>query len=150
MSAAELETMIVAANIPSYRALWVYGLGSSAFQVSTGRGEDGGAGESGGGPAQKNLNEYELTPRHHLHRNLSSCVGCGPRAPANTKDIGIDTGMGLHDSQEKLCKDGSATPACGGIQVSRDFTVTSDICGESDVRGLDRARIRAYYDVGTG
>jgi len=136
--------MIVAANIPSYKALWAYGLGCRVSRGSAGRGEDGGAGENGGGPAQNKLNEYELTPRRHPLRSLSSCVGRAPRAPTENKDIGVDTEVGLHNSQEELCKDG------GGIQVLRDFTVTSAACDESDVRRLDGARIRAYYDFGTG
>ncbi|KAI5843173.1 hypothetical protein BZA05DRAFT_187187 [Tricharina praecox] len=125
MSAAELETMIVAANIPSYKALWVHGLGWKVFWGST-------RNESTGG-AQK-LSGYELT--HHS------------RLRAPTKEIGIDTEIGLHDSQEELCKNEAAAARAGGIQVSRDFTVTSDRCGERDAAKLDKERNRAYYDVG--
>jgi hypothetical protein len=129
ISAAEIQTMIIAANIPSFKALWVQGLEFKVFWGSS-RSRDTNKGPS---------NNYELSRGSNQQR-----------VSKQRKEPGIDTELGLRDgsSQEELCAISTNGGDRGRIQVTTDVVVSSDRGTTSESEEMVLEQKRAYYDVG--
>jgi DNA-directed RNA polymerase alpha subunit len=132
ISAAEIEVMIIAANIPSFKALWVNN-GWKAFWES-----------SKGSNKESKPSDYEMTPSGFSQQQVS-------QRSKPKKEIGIDTELGLRDeSQEELV----STPNTGSaksnnhIQVTHDFTVRSESANGQALE-LQKQKNDRYY-VGSG